>query len=191
MFTTYFQLGVEHITDLDGYDHLLFITALLAPFLYKEIKKTLLLVTAFTIGHSITLGLAAFKVIPINSTLVEFLIPITILITALSNLINKNSQKSIKLNYGLALGFGLIHGMGFSNFFQSLLGKDASVFQPLFAFNLGVEVGQILFVILLFVIQYVLLAFLKLKFNWWRLGISIIATILSLQLIIKNIILIA
>jgi hypothetical protein len=114
----------------------------------RDWVKILLLVTAFTLGHSLTLALATFEVVQIRSEVIEFLIPVTIAFTALATLIKPkpNSGKGIQLNYLLALFFGLIHGMGFSNYLRSLLGKEASIWQPLLAFNVGLEIGQIVIV---------------------------------------------
>jgi len=137
-FQTYLQLGFEHILDLGGYDHILFIVALCAIYRVEQWKKILILVTAFTIGHSLTLALAALEVVKVNATVIEFLIPVTILLTALYHVFKTdyNNQKAV-LNYSLALFFGLIHGLGFSNYFRALLGKEESIVQPLFALILG------------------------------------------------------
>jgi len=147
-FELYFKLGLQHILDLQGFDHILFILSLCAVFVARDWLKILLLVTAFTLGHSLTLALATFEVIQIRSEVIEFLIPVTIAFTALATLIKPkpNSGKGIQLNYLLALFFGLIHGMGFSNYLRSLLGKEASIWQPLLAFNVGLEIGQIVIV---------------------------------------------
>lgn len=147
-FELYFKLGIQHILDLHGFDHILFIVVLCAVFVARDWVKILLLVTAFTLGHSLTLALATFKIIEIRSEVIEFLIPVTIALTALITLIKPkpNSGKGIQLNYLLALFFGLIHGLGFSNYLRSLLGKEASIWQPLLAFNVGLEVGQIVIV---------------------------------------------
>jgi hypothetical protein len=147
-FELYFKLGLQHILDLQGFDHILFILALCAVYVARDWVKILLLVTAFTLGHSLTLALATFEVVQIRSEVIEFLIPVTIAFTALATLIKPkpNSGKGIQLNYLLALFFGLIHGMGFSNYLRSLLGKEASIWQPLLAFNVGLEIGQIVIV---------------------------------------------
>ena len=147
-FELYFKLGLQHIIDLQGFDHILFIISLCAVFVARDWVKILLLVTAFTIGHSLTLALATFEVVQIRSEIIEFLIPVTIAFTALLTLIKPkpNSGKGIQLNYLLALFFGLIHGLGFSNYLRSLLGKEVSIWQPLLAFNVGLEVGQIVIV---------------------------------------------
>jgi hypothetical protein len=147
-FELYFKLGLQHVLDLQGFDHILFILALCAVYVARDWVKILLLVTAFTLGHSLTLALATFEVVQIRSEVIEFLIPVTIAFTALVTLIKPkpNSGKGIQLNYLLALFFGLIHGLGFSNYLRSLLGKEASIWQPLLAFNVGLEVGQIVIV---------------------------------------------
>jgi hypothetical protein len=147
-FELYFKLGLQHILDLQGFDHILFILSLTAVFVARDWVKILLLVTAFTLGHSLTLALATFEVVQIRSEVIEFLIPVTIAFTALATLIKPkpNSGKGIQLNYLLALFFGLIHGLGFSNYLRSLLGKEVSIWQPLIAFNVGLEVGQIVIV---------------------------------------------
>jgi hypothetical protein len=147
-FELYFKLGLQHILDLKGIDHVLFILALCAVYVARDWAKILLLVTAFTIGHSLTLALATFNLVQVRSEVIEFMIPVTIAITALVTLIKPkpNSGKGIQLNYLLALLFGLIHGMGFSNYLKSLLGQETSIWQPLLAFNVGLEVGQLVVV---------------------------------------------
>jgi hypothetical protein len=147
-FELYFKLGLQHILDLQGYDHILFIISLCAVYVARDWVKILLLVTAFTVGHSLTLALATFEIVQIRSEVIEFLIPVTIAFTALLTLIKPkpNSGKGIQLNYLLALLFGLIHGLGFSNYLRSLLGKEATIWPPLLAFNVGLEVGQIVIV---------------------------------------------
>ena len=147
-FELYFKLGLQHILDLQGFDHILFILSLCAVYVARDWTKILLLVTAFTLGHSLTLALATFQLVQIRPDVIEFLIPVTIACTALLTLIKPkpNSGKGIQLNYLLALLFGLIHGLGFSNYLRSLLGQEASIWQPLLAFNVGLEVGQIVIV---------------------------------------------
>lgn len=147
-FELYFKLGLQHILDLKGVDHVLFILALCAVYVARDWAKILLLVTAFTIGHSLTLALATFNLVQVRSEVIEFMIPVTIAITALVTLVRPkpNSGKGIQLNYLLALLFGLIHGMGFSNYLKSLLGQETSIWQPLLAFNVGLEVGQLVVV---------------------------------------------
>lgn len=184
MFPTYFQLGFEHITDVNGYDHMLFLLALCAAYRYTEWSRILVLVTAFTVGHSITLVLAALGIIPINGDWVEFLIPVSIAATAFKNLIVRE-EKSAVFSYTLALGFGLIHGMGFSNYLRSLLGDE--LLQPLFAFNIGLEVGQLLVVALIFLIQFALIKSLRIKHNHWNVVVSLVAGSISVLLAAQRI----
>lgn len=147
-FQLYFKLGLQHILDIQGFDHILFVLALCAVYVARDWKKILILITAFTIGHSLTLALATFNVIQIRSDVIEFLIPVTIALTALATLFKPkpSTGRGIQLNYLFAVFFGLIHGLGFSNYLKELLGKETSIWQPLLAFNIGLEVGQIVIV---------------------------------------------
>lgn len=166
---------MKHILDVHGSDHILFVIALTAIYTVSDWKKVLILITAFTIGHSITLALASYRVINVNSALIEFLIPVTIFITALANIFRKQgSLRSMKaqLNYYLALFFGLIHGLGFSNYLRSLLGKDETIVTQLFAFNLGLEIGQIIIVGIFMFASFVLVSLIGVKRRDWRLVVS-------------------
>ena len=187
-FLFYLQLGWEHIISNDALDHQLFILALVAIFSFKDLKKVLILVTAFTIGHSVTLALSAFDIIRFPSNWIEFLIPCTIVFTALDNLIfSKNVEKLIKLNYFLALFFGLIHGMGFANSVRMMLAQEQSITIPLFGFNVGLEIGQIAVVIIVLSIFYLLSTFLKLQKKHWILLVSAPILVVSLKMVIKRI----
>jgi len=187
-FKLYFQLGMEHILDIRGYDHILFVVALTTIYLIKDWKRVLILVTAFTIGHSITLALATLHIIKFNSDLVEFLIPVTIFLTALVNLLRKRaeqSSKKIQLNYWFALFFGFIHGMGFSNYLRSLLGSDTTIFTQLLAFNLGLEIGQIIIVLSFMVLSFLFVGIIGVSRRDWKLvvssGVAAIATTLMIE----------
>lgn len=182
-FLTYLQLGFEHISDLNGYDHILFIVALCAIYRLSEWRKVAILVTAFTIGHSITLALAAMDIIPINGALIEFLIPITILLTAIYNVVVHRFEadrpegtfdRKVQLNYLFALVFGLIHGLGFSNFFKSLVmpGMESEFIMQLFSFNVGVELGQLTIVAFILLASVLAFNILKVKQREWNLFIS-------------------
>jgi hypothetical protein len=166
-FSLYFGLGKEHILDyINGYDHILFVLALCALYSLHDWKKILILVTAFTIGHSITLALATLKLISVKGEWIEFLIPLTIFITSFSNIFRseKSIDKSkVQLNYAFALFFGLIHGLGFSNFLRSLLGNDQSIISQLLAFNLGLELGQIIVVTLFLAMSFILVDLVKIS----------------------------
>lgn len=167
-FPLYFQLGWQHILDWKGYDHILFVVVLCGTYTLPEWRKVLILVTAFTIGHSITLALSVLSLLRINTDLVEFLIPVTIVITAATNILSGKPKKNgIQLKYILALFFGLVHGMGFSNYLKSLLGKSTSIVAELFAFNIGLEFGQILIVLGILLISFVIINLIRVKqWNW-------------------------
>ncbi|HEY0677316.1 MAG TPA: HupE/UreJ family protein [Chitinophagaceae bacterium] len=162
-FWLYFELGREHIADWQGYDHILFVTALCLRYLLKDWKKVLILVTAFTIGHSITLALSVLNYISVPSTWIEFLIPVTIVITALSNLFHPATEpkKRFPLIYFYALFFGLIHGLGFSNYLKSLLGKGSNIVTELLAFNIGLEAGQLLIVAAVLLVSWLIVSVFK------------------------------
>ncbi len=180
-FGFYFDLGWHHIISKDALDHQLFIAALVAIYSLKEWKQVLILVTAFTIGHSITLALSVMDIIRFPSNWVEFLIPCTILITAISNLFQKKfTPKTIRINYFLALFFGLIHGMGFANTLRFMMAKDQSLAGGLFGFNLGLEAGQIIVVVALLIISQIAFSLLKVNRRDWVLFLS--AAVFSLAL---------
>lgn len=180
-FNFYFGLGREHIMSWQALDHLLFITALAAIYVLKDWKQVLILVTAFTIGHSITLVLSVLDIIRFSSGWVEFLIPCTIVITAISNLFQKKfTPKSIRINYFLALFFGLVHGMGFANTIRFMLAKDQSLGWGLFGFNVGLEAGQIVVVAIILFTSFIMMNLLKINRREWVIFLS--AGIFSLAL---------
>jgi hypothetical protein len=166
-FGFYFKLGWEHIISRDALDHQLFIAALAAVYLLKDWKKVLILVTAFTIGHSLTLALSVLDYVRFPSNWVEFLIPVTIVVTALSNLRQlKFSPQAMRINYFLALFFGLIHGMGFANTIRMVLASDQSLGWSLFGFNVGLEVGQIVVVLALLLLAQLVQLFRVQRRDW-------------------------
>ena len=169
-FTLWFTEGMWHIADTRAYDHILFLVVLFCGFEVKQWRKLLLLVTAFTIGHSITLALSVLDVIKIKTNLVEFLIPCTILITALYNIytLQKYEKRNMVLNFSMALFFGLIHGLGFSVLLRSLLGRTTEITGPLFSFNLGIEVGQLLIVAIIGIITVIFIKILKIRPKTWQ-----------------------
>lgn len=174
-FELYFGLGKDHILDANGYDHILFVIALCTLYSIREWKQVLILVTAFTLGHSVTLALSTLEVISVDSELIEFLIPVTILVTAVSNILKRGDgeiKKNVQLNYAYAMFFGLIHGMGFSNYLKSILGRDESIITQLLAFNLGLELGQIIIVAFFLVLAYILVDLLGVNRRDWKLVIS-------------------
>ncbi len=188
-FGFYIRLGFEHISDLAAYDHMLFLVALCAIYNIQQWNKILVLVTAFTIGHSVTLILAALDIFTIPSNVIEFLIPVTIFLTAINNVIGKSTvEKTSKMNrnYAMALFFGFIHGMGFSNYFRALLMDESSVALPLLGFNIGIELGQILVVFIIVLIAYFFIKILSVRQRDWNLFISGAAAGVALIFIFEN-----
>jgi len=170
-FWLWFSTGAGHILDWNGYDHILYVMVLCAMFSLKDWRKLLILITAFTIGHSITLAISVFNIISIKQIYVEILIPLTILITCTVNIYSRryftinqrNNTVNYKLNYALALMFGFIHGMGFSYMLKSMLGKEESPAIPLLSFNLGLELGQLIIVICMLFVSVFLSRFTRIK----------------------------
>ncbi len=187
-FSFYFSIGWHHIINWEALDHLLFIAALSAIYLLKDWKQVLILVTAFTIGHSLTLVLSVFDIIRFSNKWVEFLIPCTIMITAFTNLFQKKfSPKSIRINYFLALSFGLIHGMGFANALRMMLAKDQSFGWDLLGFNLGLEAGQIAVVIILLVIAAIILNLFRVNRREWVIFLSACAFSIATKMALERI----
>ena len=196
----FLKQGFYHITDFEGYDHMLFVLALSLNYTYKNWKALTILITAFTLGHSISLALSVFEVVTVNSELIETLIPITILITAIKHVIfpKSDTTKEAKLLYGITLLFGIIHGLGFSNFlkelfqtslkpnnfFQTEVTETPSIALELFSFNLGLEIGQLLILTAIIAIQLVAIRFFSLKVHLYRLILGIFVSAVSLYLII-------
>jgi len=174
-FETYLRLGFSHITDLGAYDHIVFIIAVCAVYELWQWQSMLMLVTAFTVGHSITLGLATAGFILIPTEIVEFLIPVTIFVTCLLNVIkspNEYRRKKVRFNYPLTLFFGLIHGNGFSNYLRALLGQEESILMPLFSFNIGLEIGQLMIVSLVMAGSTLVVYGFKASHRSWTIFIS-------------------
>jgi HupE / UreJ protein len=191
-FFIYLQLGYKHITDLNGYDHILFIIALCAIYRITDWQRILYLVTAFTIGHSITLAMAATQIIEYDTNFIEFLIPLTIIITCVSNFFHRSTESVLDpeqfspARYFLALGFGLIHGLGFSSYLRSLLGKDQDIIMQLSAFNIGLEFGQLIIVCLSIGLSFLLLDGFKVKKHSWNLVVSAFVAGVAFKLITEK-----
>lgn len=185
LFETYLRLGFEHIINIHGYDHIVFVLVLCASYSLNEIKKVLILVTAFTIGHSLTLALSTLKIVSIPSDIVEFLIPATIFITAVSNILPLRSGNH-RFVYITTLFFGLIHGLGFSNYLKELLGRESNIFTPLLAFNIGLELGQLLILTIYLLVLLLTVKLLKVRHDFWKIYISGAGFGISLILLIQN-----
>jgi HupE/UreJ protein len=184
-FNLYFKLGTEHILTWEALDHILFVAALCLRYLIKDWKKVIVLVTAFTIGHSITLALSAMGLVQFATRWIEFLIPLTIVATALNNLAQRTGQvehpSSLPLIYFFALFFGLIHGLAYANTFLSLEGREGLLLH-LLAFNLGIEAAQLLVVAIILVISFIFVQSLKVSRVWWVRGASALILMLSVKM---------
>lgn len=181
-FTVYLRLGFEHLLDLQGYDHILFLAVLCAAYSLKRWRELLVLVTAFTIGHSVSLAVATLRLVRVDTGLVEFLIPVTIVATAVTNLAGLKREDPTQhrvaarpLRYALALAFGIIHGLGFSNFLRLALGEERSLFVPLLSFNIGLELAQIVVAGGVLVLALAAVRLLSLPQRLWTLLLSVLA----------------
>jgi hypothetical protein len=189
-FWIYFQIGLKHVLDIHAYDHVLFLIALAVPFSFSDWKRIVLLVTLFTVGHTMALLLSVYGIVAIKVNVVELLIPITILITALFNLFNagKSSKKeSINLIFFVTLFFGIIHGLGFSNYFKTILGGSAnSKLIPLAEFALGIEAAQIVVVFVVLVLSYIVQTVFRFSKRDWTLVMSSLIIGVVLPMIIES-----
>jgi len=186
-FWFYFVEGWRHIVSLDALDHQLFILALAVIYTFRDWKRVLILVTAFTIGHSLTLALSVFDLLRIASAWVEFLIPVTIVLTALWNIGKPNKPTQINTNYFLALFFGLIHGLGFANTIRIMLAGDESIGTGLLGFNLGLEAGQVLVVLVILLLTRLMVGALKIPQRIYIFVISALVCLLSLKMALERI----
>ena len=187
-FNFYLGLGWEHIMSWDALDHLLFIAVLTAIYLFKDWKQLLILVTAFTIGHSLTLALSVLDIIRVNSDWVEFLIPCTIFLTAIYNLFHtKFTVRSVRINYLLALFFGLIHGLGFANIIRFSLAEGQSLFTGLLGFNIGLELGQIVVVFILLLVSHLVINIFKVSRRDWVIFLSAAVFSLAFKMALERI----
>jgi hypothetical protein len=175
-FWIYFQIGLKHVLDIRAYDHVLFLIALMIPYGFKDWKRILLLVSVFTIGHTLALLLSIFGIIAVKANIVEFLIPITILVTAIFHLFTAgkaSKNESVNLIFFVTLFFGIIHGLGFSNYFRTILGGTAtSKLVPLLEFALGIEVAQLIVVFVVLVISYIVQTVFRFSKRDWALVMS-------------------
>ena len=189
-FWVYFQIGLHHVLDIQAYDHVLFLMALVIPFTFKDWQRILLSVTIFTIGHTAALVLSVYHIVVVKANLVEFLIPITILLTAIYNLITVGkSTKKDQINwvFMITLFFGVIHGLGFSNYFNTLLGgTSSSKLLPLLEFALGIEGAQMAVVIAVLVVAYLVQSVFKFSRRDWILVGSAFVIGVVMPMIIEN-----
>lgn len=187
-FWIYLEIGLRHVLDINAYDHILFLAALTVPYAFKDWKKILILVSLFTIGHTLALLLSVFEIVTIQASLVEFLIPVTILCTAVYNLFTsgKTAKRDNANIAGLiTLFFGIIHGLGFSNYFKSLLAGSASdKILPLLEFAVGIEVAQVIVVLVVLILAFIVQNFSRnSKRDWVLITSSIIIGVVIPMLI--------
>ncbi len=186
----YLRDGILHITDINAYDHMVYLIALVCIFEYREVKRVVLLATAFTVGHTITLILAGLDLVHVQSSWVEFLIPITILFTSITNLRYAKRWKTPVNGHGwrylIAVCFGLIHGLGFSSYFRMILDDADSVVQPLLFFNLGVEVGQLCVLVVFILLTFIFTGLIRIVQREWIIFLSGLTSGISLMLAIET-----
>ncbi len=187
-FTLYFLLGWNHIISFDALDHLLFLVSLTCIYKLSDWRKVLILITAFTLGHSLTLALCSLNIIKFNNNWIEFLIPLTIIITSVHNILPHETDKSrnIQWKYLMAIFFGLIHGMGFANTIRFMVAKTQTITIPLLSFNIGIEVGQTIVVMTILYVTYIFTASAGLKQRWWTISMSFICGIIALYMCISR-----
>ncbi len=175
-FWLYFKIGLHHVLDSNAYDHVLFLVALVVPYTFKNWKRILLLVSLFTIGHTLSLLLSVFNIVTVKANIVEFLIPITILITAGFHLLTAGkTAKNDKISFIaiVTLFFGIIHGLGFSTYFKSILpGNATDKLLPLLEFALGIEAAQIIVVFCILVLAYIMQTVFRFSKRDWALVMS-------------------
>lgn len=185
-FAAYFELGFDHILDPQGYDHVLFVVVLCAVYAVKDWKRVAFLVTAFTLGHCLTLALSTLDVITVNVRFVELMIVISIILTGISNLFYK-LHKEYNIAYLVVLFFGLIHGLGFSNYLKMILGNEENIGLPLLYFNIGVEAAQLVIVAITLGLSFVAINVLGIKQRNWNHILSMIAIVVAVVLLIQRI----
>lgn len=185
----YIELGLNHVLDFAAYDHILFLAALSLPFTFKSWKSVLVLATVFTIAHCLSLGLSVYDILVMDVGLIEFLIPVTILLTAVFNLLyikSVSSERSIVLHVLATAFFGLIHGFGFSNYFKMLMSGEDEKLSPLLGFATGIELSQVLIVLLVLVLAHVLQSIFKIKREYFVTLASILVIIITIPMLIAT-----
>ncbi|PZD78510.1 HupE/UreJ family protein [Mesonia sp. K7] len=187
-FLIYLKLGLTHVLDWNAYDHVLFLSVLVAAYTFYDWKKVLGLVTVFTVGHTISLLLASYNIVSVNSSWVEFLIPVTIIFTALYNLFTVKRNKNEKMGAFMlvTLFFGIIHGLGFSNFFGSTLGNDGVEIARLLSFAVGIELAQLIVVVVVLLLAFVFQSVFKYSKRDWVLVICSLIIGLTIPMLREN-----
>jgi hypothetical protein len=187
-FSLWLETGMTHILDINGYDHICYVVALAIMYSFRTWKPLLFLITAFTLGHSLSLGASTLNIVKVPQNIIEIIIPLTIIVTCILNLRNHFNQEAFaqKANYGLALFFGLIHGLGFSYLLKSMLGKSENILAPLFSFNLGLEIGQLIIVFIVLILTFFVKKSNTLRVDFWQKGISVLVLLVALKLFVER-----
>ncbi|NKI31028.1 HupE/UreJ family protein [Croceivirga thetidis] len=188
-FWFYIKLGFEHVLDLGAYDHILFLAALAVPFTFKSWKSVLVLATIFTIAHCTSLALSAFGLVNVDVSWIEFLIPVTIALTAIFNLYQlKGNKTTSSLGFhGIATAFfGLVHGFGFSNYFNMLMAEEENKLGPLLGFATGIEFSQVVIVLLVLCIAFLFLDVLKVKQKVFIAAASMLIVLITIPMLIET-----
>jgi hypothetical protein len=183
------EYGINHVLNINAYDHVLFLIALTVPYMFKDWKRVLILVSVFTLGHTLSLVLAAYDIVRIDGQIIEFLIPVTILIVALFNVFTagKGAQKEkIGVLFFSTLFFGLIHGLGFAREFHMLAGKSDNKFFLLIEFALGIEISQVIIVFTVLFLGFLAQTLFRLSKRDWIMVISAIVVGLVIPMILKS-----
>jgi hypothetical protein len=183
------QYGINHVLDINGYDHVLFLTVLTVPYLFNDWKRVLLLVTTFTVGHTLSLVLAAYGVVKVNASLVEFLIPVTILAVALYNVFTsgkKSKNQKVGMLFFSTLFFGLVHGLGFAREFLMFAGSTENKLILLLEFALGIEIAQIIIVIVVLILGWIGQTIFRFSRRDWIMVMSAIVVGLVIPMILES-----
>lgn len=189
-FWIYFEVGMRHVLNLFSYDHVMFLIALSVPYVFKDWKKVLLLVSLFTVGHTLAMLLSVYEIIVVKVDIIEFLIPITILITAFFHLFTagkSSKNESISVIGVITLFFGIIHGLGFATYFKSIIGgASGSKLLPLLEFATGIEVAQVIVVLVSLIAAYCVQTLFRFSKRDWTLVMSSFVIGVVLPMIIES-----
>ena len=188
-FWFYIKLGFWHVLDLNAYDHILFLAALAIPFSLQQWRPILLLATLFTIAHCTSLALSVYEVLTMDTSLVEFLIPITISLTAMFNIFyaRASSENTSLLLHILAAGFfGLIHGFGFSSYFRMLMAEEDDKLVPLLGFATGIELSQLVIIMMVLLLVYLMRSVFKVGRTLFIIITSILILLITIPMLIET-----
>ena len=183
------QYGINHVLDLKGYDHVLFLMVLAVPYIFKDWKRVLLLVSMFTLGHTLSLVLAAYGIVSVNANLVELLIPVTILVVSIYNVFTagkKDRGTKIGLLFFTTLFFGLVHGLGFAREFKMFAGQSENKLELLIEFALGIEIAQVIIVFVVLFLGFLCQTIFRFSRRDWVMVLSSIVIGLVIPMIIQS-----